>query len=264
MRETAIRIQRKIPESEGTMHDSAAESIPAPPARSVASVAPWWHTAILMALLIAGSLLSGRQAHHSSLAAHHVVRYLFGIAAEWTFLLLTWWGLHMRRITMSDLLRFRPGFQSLAEDIGAAAVFWITAAFILIVIGLLLRLVHLSAPQQTLVSIAPRTPLELLLWVMLSASAGFCEELAFRGYFLRQFSSVGGGIWMGVVCSSLLFGISHGYEGAAGMIAITAYGAMFCVLVLVRNSLRPGMIAHAWHDIFSGVMLALLQHFHRL
>ena len=244
------------------MHDLSAEGIPAQPRRFGAAVAPWWHTGLLMALLIAGSLLSSRHAHSSSVAAHHVTRYLLGIAAEWTFLLLTWWGLRLRRIAMRDLLGFRPGLQSLVEDIGAAAVFWITAAIILVVIGLVLRLVHLTAPQQTLMAIAPHTPLELLLWVILSASAGFCEEFAFRGYFLRQFSSIGGGVWLGVVFSSLLFGISHGYEGAAGMIAIAAYGAMFCVLALVRNSLRPGMIAHAWHDIFSGVMLALLQHFH--
>jgi membrane protease YdiL (CAAX protease family) len=113
-------------------------------------------------------------------------------------------------------------------------------------------------------AIAPRTPLEVLLWMVLSCSAGFCEEFVFRGYLLRQFSSVGAGLWLGVLCSSLLFGISHGYEGAAGMIAITAYGAMFCALVFVCRSLRPGMIAHAWHDIFSGAMLALLRHFHPL
>jgi membrane protease YdiL (CAAX protease family) len=135
---------------------------------------------------------------------------------------------------------------------------------VLAVIGLSLKAVGLSAPQKTLMAIAPRTPLEVLLWMVLSCSAGFCEEFVFRGYLLRQFSSVGAGLWLGVLCSSLLFGISHGYEGAAGMIAITAYGAMFCTLVFVCRSLRPGMIAHAWHDIFSGAMLALLRHFHPL
>jgi uncharacterized protein len=241
------------------MHDSPAAAIPG---RHNARVAPWWHTLLLMALLITGSLLSNRQARRNVLGAHHVTRYLVGIAVEWIFLLLTWWGLRMKRIMLRELLRFRPGFQAVAEDIAVAAIFWIGAAIILVAIGLLLRLVHLSTPQRALMAMAPRTSLELLLWVMLSASAGFCEEVAFRGYFLRQFASIGGGVWLGVVCSSLLFGISHGYEGAAGMIAITAYGAMFCMLVLARNSLRPGMIAHAWHDIFSGVMLMLLQHFH--
>jgi hypothetical protein len=48
------------------------------------------------------------------------------------------------------------------------------------------------------------------------------------------------------------------------MIAITAYGALFCGLAILRRSLRPGMIAHAWHDIFSGAMLALAHHLHAL
>ena len=243
------------------MHDPAADTSAAPGSRFTVRVAPWWHTALLVALLLAGSLASGHQAQRSALAGHHVWRYLGGIVVEWVFLLLAWWGLRMKKVAMAELLGFRRGFLALAEDLGAAAVFWITAAILLVMIGLLLRVVHLAAPQKALMALAPNTPLELLLWVMLSLSAGFCEEFVFRGYFLRQFASAGAGIWLGAVCSSLLFGMSHGYEGAAGMIAITAYGAMFCALVFARNSLRPGMIAHAWHDIFSGIMLALLRHF---
>jgi membrane protease YdiL (CAAX protease family) len=183
---------------------------------------------------------------------------------EWTLLLLTWWGLRLRKVRLADLLGFRRGWAAVMEDAGVAAVFWIAAVIALVIIGLMLKTAGLSAPQKTLMSIAPRTPLEVLLWMVLSCSAGFCEESVFRGYLLRQFSSTVGGVSLGILCSSLLFGISHGYEGIAGMIAITAYGAMFCVLVLVRRSLRPGMIAHAWHDIFSGLMLALLRHFHPL
>jgi hypothetical protein len=246
------------------MHDVPVETTASRRTRFTGAVAPWWHTALIVLLLAGTSLFGVRAVHRNGVAAHHVYRYVFGICAEWMLLLVTWGGLRVKRVPMAELLGFRPGFDALAEDFGAAAVFWVAAAVVLMAIGLLLRAAHLTAPQKTLMAIAPRTPLELLLWVMLSMSAGFCEEFVFRGYFLRQFASVGAGLWFGVVCSSLLFGVSHGYEGAAGMIAITAYGAMFCVLVFVRNSLRPGMIAHAWHDIFSGVMLALLHHFHPL
>ncbi len=38
------------------------------------------------------------------------------------------------------------------------------------------------------------------------------------------------------------------------MITITVYGALFGLLAWWRRSLRPGMIAHAWTDIFSGVI----------
>ncbi len=175
------------------MHEVPAETSPSQKSRLIGAVAPWWHTAVIVLLLAGTSLLSARAAHHDHVAAHHVDRYLFGICAEWLLLLLTWWGLRMKRIPMAQLLGFCPGVPALAEDFGAAAVFWIAAAIVLAVIGLLLRLAHLAAPQKTLMAIAPRTPLELLLWVMLSISAGFCEEFVFRGYFLRQFASVGRG-----------------------------------------------------------------------
>ena len=64
--------------------------------------------------------------------------------------------------------------------------------------------------------------------------------------------------------SSLLFGAGHGYEGVGGMIAITAYGALFCVLAILRRSLRAGMIAHAWHDSITGIALAIAKHSHLL
>jgi membrane protease YdiL (CAAX protease family) len=264
MRETASRIQRKIPESEGGMHETPPETSPDPQISFAARVAPWWHTVLIVLLLACTSLLGARSAHRNVVAAHHVARYGLGICMEWALLLLVWWGLRMKRVRLEELLGFRRGFDELMEDLLAAGVFWIAAVIVLAVIGLSLKAVGLSAPQKTLMAIAPRTPLEVLLWMVLSCSAGFCEEFVFRGYLLQQFSSVGAGLWLGVLCSSLLFGISHGYEGAAGMIVITAYGAMFCTLVFVCRSLRPGMIAHAWHDIFSGVMLALLRHFHPL
>ena len=242
------------------MHEPSPES----PASRPLAIAPWWHTALLVALLLGASVLSGRQAHRAALGGHHVARYGLTIVSEMVLLLLAWWGLRMRRVPIAEVLQFHPGWRAWAEDLVAAAVFWLTSAAILVVIGLALRVAHLATPTKTVMALAPRTGLELLLWIVLSITAGFCEELVFRGYFLRQFSSLGAGVGLGVLASSLLFGVSHGYEGAAGMIAITVYGALFCALVFMRRSLRPGMMAHAWHDIFSGVMLAVLRHVHPL
>lgn len=245
------------------MHEQSSQ-LPVSRLRSGTPIAPWWHTALLTGLLVGGSVLSSRQAHRAAFGGHHVARYSLTILSELLLLLLTWWGLRMRGVAMAEVLQFARGWRAWAEDLGAAAVFWMASAAILLVIGLMLRVAHLAAPEKAIMALAPRTGLELLLWVALSITAGFCEEFVFRGYFLRQFSSLGAGAWLGVLVSSLLFGVSHGYEGAAGMIAITVFGALFCVLVFLRRSLRPGMMAHAWHDIFSGVMLVVLRHVHPL
>jgi len=244
------------------MHEEAEGATPAAENMTAGPVAPWWHTAAVIVVLAVASVLGGRQAQRGRLSAHHAGRYLTGIGMEWLLFLIVWWGLRMKRVKLAELVRFRKGWRAVAEDFAAAGVFWAIALVVLAAIGLTLRLAHLTGPQKTLMEIAPSTAPQLLLWLILSLSAGFCEECVFRGYLLRQFASARGGVWVAVAGSSLLFGLSHGYEGAAGMIAITAYGALFCGLVLVRRSLRPGMIAHAWHDIFSGAMLMLLRHVH--
>lgn len=237
-------------------------ALPTTPPLPTSAVAPWWHTALIVLVLVGGSFLNARQSHLASFGSHHLQRYLGGIVAEWILFLIAWWGLRLRRVSIAELLGFRPGLRAWGEDILTAAAFWILSAMVLATIGVIAQLFHMGTPQKTLMALAPQTVSQMLLWITLSISAGIVEEFVFRGYLLRQLSSPIHALWLGVIASSLIFGISHGYEGAVGMIAITAYGALFCGLAILRRTLRPGMIAHAWHDIFSGVMLALVNHFH--
>jgi membrane protease YdiL (CAAX protease family) len=225
------------------------------------TIAPWWHTALLIVPLLSFSILGSLKPAHHALSQHHVAQYLVTLAWEWILAALVFWGIRMRKIPLRQLLgTHRPALRDWRDDVILAAAFWIAAIIILAALGTLFRLAHLSTPQKTLVQLAPQNALELLLWVILSISAGICEELTFRGYLLQQFSRASRNIWIGVLASSLLFGVAHGYEGASGMIAIIVYGALFCVLAIKRSSLRPGMMAHAWHDIFSGIALMLLKH----
>ena len=213
-------------------------------------------------ILIFSLLGSLRPAHHS-LSQNHVPRYLATLAWEWVLAALVVWGVHLRKTSLRQLLGVkRPTLRDWRDDLLLAAAFWIGSIIILAAIGALLRLAHLSLPQKELAQLAPQNGLELLLWVVLSISAGICEELTFRGYLLQQLTRTSGRVWIGMLISSLLFGVAHGYEGASGMIAITLYGALFCMLTLTRGSLRPGMMTHAWQDIFSGMALMVLKHAH--
>jgi hypothetical protein len=105
--------------------------------------------------------------------------------------------------------------------------------------------------------LTPGSHLELAVWFCLSATAGFCEEIVFRGYLQRQLAAFSKSTLIGVLLSAAIFGVSHGYEGAARMLLIGIYGLMFGLLAWWRKSLRPGMMAHAWHDAFSGVVLRM-------
>jgi hypothetical protein len=198
---------------------------------------------------------------------HLVANYSLSIAYEWILAGLVLWGLHLRKVPMRQLLgEQRPGARAWLADIGAALVYWVIALTALGALGNVLVKIsgsHIDPQKIGAVTqkLAPTSVVEMLLFLMLSISAGFCEELIFRGYLQQQFARMGHRLWIGVALSALVFGSAHGYEGIAGMLLITAYGAMFGVLALLRRGLRTGMIAHAWHDSVSGVALVLLRHY---
>jgi len=246
--------------------DNTSETPAAPaaswPARTQ-PVAPWWHTAIVVVVIIGVSALSTVQSKAVGFSSSHFKRYAFTILWELLLALLAWWGLRMRRTPLREILGLRrPGIGEWARDIGVALLFWIAAVIVLAAIATVLRILHFSQQQKAVIAIAPDTFVQACLWVVLSTTAGIVEEFVFRGYLLQQFASIRGRLWIGVAASSLLFGAAHGFEGIGGMIAITAYGAMFCVLAIFRRSLRAGMIAHAWHDSLTGIIITIAKHAH--
>jgi hypothetical protein len=42
------------------------------------------------------------------------------------------------------------------------------------------------------------------------------------------------------------------------MLLISVYGFLFSLVAWMRKSLRPGMLAHAWHDALIGMLLRVL------
>ena len=126
-----------------------------------------------------------------------------------------------------------------------------------------------NADQQrlldTLSRVAPTHGAEFAVWILLCVMAGLAEEVVFRGYFQRQFAAWGrGAVWVGVVFSALLFGCGHGYQGLQQMVLLSIFGALFSVLAIFRRNIRAGIIAHAWQDIFAGLMIALAHSLHKI
>ena len=98
----------------------------------------------------------------------------------------------------------------------------------------------------------PETILENLLWVGVSISAGICEEIVYRGYLQRQFLALTGSPIIAVLAQGIIFGVGHAYQGAKQVVVITVLGLLFGLLAWWRKNLRPGIIVHAWADIFGG------------
>lgn len=90
--------------------------------------------------------------------------------------------------------------------------------------------------------LVPRTALEMAVWVVVSCVAGTCEEIVFRGYLQTRLP-------IGVVTQAIVFGVTHGYQGARSIVNITVIGLLFGVVAKWRRSLVPGILAHAATDI---------------
>jgi membrane protease YdiL (CAAX protease family) len=107
----------------------------------------------------------------------------------------------------------------------------------------------MEAPELTIKGLLPVTGSERIAWIMMSISAGVCEESCFRGFLLLRGKGWLGRWWPIVILSSIAFGLGHLYEGSSGAILVCIYGVMFCGLRLWRGSLWPGIWAHIWQDI---------------
>lgn len=230
-------------------------------------IAPWWHTTLMVLMIVGLSVNSARQMRAASHPIHLIPNYLLTIVYEWGLAGLTLWGIRMRGVSRDQLLgRWTPGMRAWIADLGAALGFWIIALVLLsLLAGILGRELGSHFVPGDIADVterlAPVSIEEMVLFLILSLSAGICEEFVFRGYLQQQFGRLGQHVWIGVVASALVFGCAHGYEGIPGVLLIAAYGAMFSVLTLLRRGLRAGMLAHAWHDSMSGVALVLLRHY---
>jgi membrane protease YdiL (CAAX protease family) len=206
------------------------------------------------------------------------------MAAVMDVALLAWigFGLRLKKIPFRSLLGTCPlSFRSIVRDLSYAAIFWIGALMVLGSLGSAWSrtealLTHQSpaahAPENalgadssklqtlhTLQRIAPTNNTEIAAWMLLCLLVGFTEEVVFRGYLQRQFTSwARGSVAWGVAASALVFGSGHIYEGARGVFLIGVFGALFGLLAIYRRSLRAGMMAHAWHDLITGLAVTLL------
>jgi len=238
----------------------ASDVVPSIPQPERQLLAPIWHTAIVLFVLLGASLGGSRGVH--PLAGHKVSQYLWTMSWEWLLTVFVYLGVR-RRIKLRELIGGRwANAEDMLIDVVIASGFWIAAVAVL---GAGAKLMHLDqagkfdSMRRQLGFLIPSTTLELLIWFCVSATAGICEEIIFRGYLQRQFAGIARSMLAGVLLSAVVFGAAHGYEGGARMILIGVYGLMFGLLAWWRKSLRPGMIAHAWHDAISGAVLHLLK-----
>jgi membrane protease YdiL (CAAX protease family) len=218
-------------------------------------IAPAWHTIVFIAIFVGLSVIGGffqhavkQQPQATVPSGSAVPGYISVVVFEWLLVLYVRMGVHKRGMRLRDLVGGRWATpRELMKDIALGAGLWA------VWIGLMNAHV-LGSGTNAAQGLLPRGILESLMWIPVALSAGFCEEVAFRGYLQKQFQAITGNVGWAVLFQAIIFGIGHLYEGVGQVARITMFGVLFGVLALWRKSLRPGMIAHAWSDIF-GVII---------
>jgi uncharacterized protein len=220
-----------------------------PTPRQFSRVAAPLHTVIVLgveAALAYSAQLRTAQMH----AVDHADRlriYERTILVEWLVLALVIVGVRLHGSPLTAV--FGERWRSLRQvftDVGIALVFLIVSIMVLSVLG-----GHNKGPDASTAFLFPHGRAETSMWILLSSTAGICEEGLYRGYLQRQFMAFTKSAAIGIALSAAAFGAAHAYQGWRHAVQISMLGAMLGVLAYWRKTVRPGMISHAAQDILA-------------
>ena len=184
-----------------------------------------------------------------------VKTYNWILITEWGLVagLLGWWMLAGRNLASVGLVPAAEGWQWLAIGLGMAGtifmigqMFWITRRPE--------QLEKLRGQMGELGNLAPQSPREDRLFVLVSITAGVCEEILYRGLLLAALSPVIG-TWSAVALTSVIFGLGHAYQGATGIAKTSLIGFIMALLTVFSGSLFMPILLHAVIDMTSGRLM---------
>ena len=223
-------------------------------------VAPIWHTIAYFALCGALVFLPSaikRAPHKALFRFTHLDLswiYLFGFALEGVLFGLMYLGLRLRKTKLAELMG--PGWadrSQLRRDVVAGAI------FSLVLLGVSVLILLTFPPHKETFDIFPRTLLQFFFFFLMLVSAGFFEELIFRGYLFRQLIHYIS-IDSAVVIQAIVFAMVHGADQSIGELASKfVVGGFLGYLAVQRKSLLPGMIAHGCLNGIAAIMIGLLR-----
>jgi membrane protease YdiL (CAAX protease family) len=214
-------------------------------------VASPWHTVgllLILALITYGGVRMHGTATKAAPATNLVRLYLTVMAGEWMLVFYVWRGI-CRRVTLRELIGGNwSDVSALGRNFAIAVLFWFLWEGSARTLHLLLG----QSDTANVTAMLPRSSVQIVVWCLVSCTAGFCEEVLYRGYLQHQFAAWTGSASSAIAIQAVIFGASHGYQGTKQMIIISVLGALYGGLAHSRRTLVPGIAAHAWSDIYGG------------
>jgi len=249
------------PSSESAREDASTGPIAPPP---LAPIAPWWHTIGFLVFLVVSAIYGISTTKYSS-SLPYTARFLLSCMSKIVLLGAVIGGVYHRSdfLRRTVLHRARPwsnefGTGLIVYFIGIVAVAASSAAASRFILHQPLKRV-----PPAVLAILPHTTTEVLVWLVVSLTAGIGEEILFRGYLLRQLTAWTGRTSVAIAMLSILFGAIHLYEGLPAVVALALLSVLYCVVTLHRGNIRAVMIAHSLQDFSAGVAGLLVTHIER-
>jgi uncharacterized protein len=206
--------------------------------------------AIILAFAVAGRLLVGNQPAENLEEFGRIPIYLLGLASMWCLVAYAVMGVRRGAVSVRQLIDASAWSlrRWLLYALIAIAMFlaWVACGAIL---GRFLR----PGPEEirNILVLLPKGTAEKALWIVLSLSAGFCEEFVYRGYLLRRFHELTGYLSIGLVLQAVFYGIAHAALPWQIVLLVTCLGLLFGSVAAWKQTLVPGMLMHAALDLLA-------------
>jgi CAAX protease family protein len=194
-----------------------------------------------------------RRLKTSSNPRRKIVTYQRILAIEWAASLLAWMALRTR------LFFIWPSAQrDSMQRIGTSFVIGVVAAM---TFGFALQIVLTRRSSKTqekvlkafqrLAFILPVTRQERTWFLMVSITAGICEEILYRGFLMRYLADNPWHLqlWIALAIASFAFGMAHGYQGLSGIIGTAIIGGVLALVFVVSGNLWLPIALHVATDL---------------
>ncbi|MEM1123220.1 MAG: CPBP family intramembrane glutamic endopeptidase [Bacteroidota bacterium] len=108
------------------------------------------------------------------------------------------------------------------------------------------------------IPILPATFEEFKHFLFVALTAGVCEEIIFRGFFVNYFLAINEnnalGNWLAVLIPAFLFAFGHMYQGSKAVVKVMLMAVLFGWIYLLTRSLLLLMLIHFLVDVLGGYL----------
>jgi membrane protease YdiL (CAAX protease family) len=136
-------------------------------------------------------------------------------------------------------------------------------ASLYVVEPLVARLTTGELPDVSMFATLAGDEIQLVFWLVISWTlAAFMEEMVYRGWLTARIAELAGlsrAAWViGILATSVLFGLAHLYQGTSGVITTGLSGLLFGAAYLTSGrNLWVAILAHGLTDTIGFVMIYL-------